>query len=111
MQRLFDAVAQWSSRANGNACTLATAIVFVFAWGVLGPLLHYSDPGQLVVNTMGSIITFLMVFLIQNTQERNTTALQIKTDELIRVGRDANRAVMGIEDLSQQDLDAIKQPK
>ncbi len=52
-----------------------------------------------------------MVFLIQNTQERNTTALQIKTDELIRVARDANRAVMGIEDLSQQGLNAIKQPK
>jgi low affinity Fe/Cu permease len=97
-----------SRRHRNLVLAFAAAPFFVIIWAISGPLFHYSDTWQLVINTVSSIVTFLMVFLIQNTQDRNTAALEIKIDELIRVTSDARRDVVGIEDLSLDDLDAMK---
>ncbi len=108
MQRIFDSVAQWASRVSGTAVAFSLAASFVIAWAMTGPLFHFSDTWQLVINTVSSIVTFLMVFLIQNTQDRNTIALQIKIDELIRVSQRARPELMGLEDLSHEELERIK---
>jgi low affinity Fe/Cu permease len=86
------------------------ATVLVILWAATGPLFHFSDTWQLIVNTLSSIVTFLMVFVIQNTQDRNTQALQIKIDELLRATK-ARTSVIGIEELSQPDLDRLKQQR
>ena len=81
----------------------------VVGWALLGPIFHYSDTWQLVINTGTTIITFLMVFLIQNTQNRDTLALQLKLDELILATKDARNAVASIEDASDEQLDEAKE--
>ncbi|MDB5515208.1 MAG: hypothetical protein JWQ17_1966 [Tardiphaga sp.] len=96
----------WFSRiatetANGSGRLIAAA--FVAGWLITGPLFHFSDTWQLVMNTISSIVTFLMVFLIQNAQNRESLALQLKLDELIRV-TEARNKLMGIEQLSEAEL-------
>jgi low affinity Fe/Cu permease len=81
----------------------------VAAWAVTGPLFHYSDTWQLVINTGTTIVTFLMVFLIQNTQNRDGAALQAKLDELIRASHDARNAYMGIEKLPESKLEVMRE--
>ena len=84
------------------------AVALIFAWAVTGPLFDYSDTWQLIINTSTTIITFLMVFLIQNTQNRDTAAIQLKLDELIRANQNARNMMLCLEDLSEEDLQKMK---
>ena len=77
-------------------------------WGLTGPLFHYSDTWQLVINTGTTIVTFLMVFLMQNTQNRDTAAIQLKLDELIRANENARNAMLTLEDLTEEQLNRMK---
>ena len=100
--------AQWAARECGRAHTFAIAIVVVVVWAVSGPLFGFSDTWQLVINTGTTIVTFLMVFLIQNTQNRDTEALQLKIDELIRVTEQARNRLINLEDLTEEEMDKVK---
>ncbi|MDO7841440.1 low affinity iron permease family protein [Sphingomonas immobilis] len=108
MERLFEAVAQkvasWAGRPPAFVLALATVIV----WGVTGPIFKYSDTWQLVINTGTTIVTFLMVFLIQNAQNRDASAMQAKLDELIRALDGPRDDFVGIEHLTQNELERIK---
>lgn len=92
----------------GRGSTFALACLTVIIWAASGPLFHFSDAWQLVINTGTTIVTFLMVFLLQHAQNRDSTAIQLKLDELIRVNRDARNQLLTLEDLSEAELDQIK---
>jgi low affinity Fe/Cu permease len=104
---LFGEVANWTSQAAGRASTFEMAAVVVITWANSGPIFHYSDTWQLVINTGTTIVTFLMVFLIQNSQNRDSAATQVKLDELIRVSSVQNSFV-GIEHLTDEELADIR---
>jgi low affinity Fe/Cu permease len=104
----FNTAAQWTSRQCGRASTFAVALLVVAVWAVTGPVFNYSDTWQLVINTGTTIITFLMVFLIQNTQNRDSTALHLKLDELIRVSESARNKLLDLEDLTEEELEHLK---
>jgi low affinity Fe/Cu permease len=106
---LFDKVAQRTAKQTGRPATFALAVGVVLVWAVTGPLFGFSDTWQLVINTGTTIVTFLMVFLIQNTQNRDTEALQLKIDELIRVSERARNRLISLEDLTEEELDRVKQ--
>jgi len=96
------------AHATGRPMTFAICVVLVIVWALTGPLFHFSDTWQLVINTGTTIVTFLMVFLIQNTQNRDGAAIQAKLDELIRTGAAQNRYI-GIETLTEEELDELRE--
>jgi low affinity Fe/Cu permease len=100
----FGRLAIATSRVSGRPATFLLAVAVVLVWAVTGPLFGFSDTWQLVINTGTTIVTFLMVFLIQATQNRDTTALQLKLDELIVATRNARNHIAGIEQASDQDM-------
>jgi low affinity Fe/Cu permease len=104
---LFGDIANYTSQAAGRASTFIVAFAVVIVWAVTGPLFGYSDTWQLVINTGTTIVTFLMVFLIQNSQNRDGAAIQVKLDELIRVST-AHNSFVGIEHLTDDELEDIR---
>jgi low affinity Fe/Cu permease len=104
----FSRAAQWAAQQCGRAHTFIAAIVVIIAWAACGPAFHYSDTWQLIINTGTTIITFLMVFLIQNTQNRDTTAIQLKLDELIRANEHARNQMLRLEDLTENQIKHLK---
>ena len=105
----FAKLAKKTSCRAGHPGTFAIATLLILVWAATGPFFGFSDTWQLVVNTTTTIVTFLMVFLIQNSQNRDSEALQIKLDELLRVQRKANNALMDLEDFPEEELENIRE--
>ena len=105
----FRCVAHHIATAVGTPWAFTIAFLSILAWGITGPLFHFSDTWQLVINTATTIITFLMVFIIQNTQNRDTRAIQLKLDELLRAVQGARTRLVALETLSDKELDDLQQ--
>jgi low affinity Fe/Cu permease len=108
-QSLFTRLTKWTAHAAGRPAAFTVAFGIIAIWAALGPTFGYSDTWQLVINTGTTIVTFLMVFLIQSTQNRDGEALQVKLDELIRVVGHARNELLDLEELEEGDLDELKQ--
>jgi low affinity Fe/Cu permease len=107
-RNVFSRFAKWISRTTGHPVSFFLAILVIVAWVATGPFFRFSDTWQLVINTGTTIVTFLMIFLIQNTQNRDSEAMQLKLDELIRAIEGAHNALLDLEELAEEDLDRIK---
>ena len=105
----YPSLAKHAARLAGRPAAFAIALLVLITWLVSGPLFGFSDTWQLVINTGTTIVTFLMVFLIQNTQNRDTEALHIKLDELIRATQGAHNALLDLEELTQEELDDFRE--
>lgn len=103
----FSRLAKTTARVTGRPAAFTIAVGVVFAWLVTGPIFHFSDTWQLVINTSTTIITFLMVFLIQATQNRDAEAVQVKLDELLRSTAGAHNALLDLEQLEERELDQV----
>jgi low affinity Fe/Cu permease len=104
----FAKIAQKLALWTGSPKTFLGAITLIFLWGLSGPIFHFNDTWQLIINTSTTIITFLMVFLIQNTQNRDTDILHLKVDELLRVTKEAQNAMLGLEALDLKELESLR---
>lgn len=104
----FTSFAKWTARAAGQPASFALAVLIILVWAITGPIFHFSDTWQLVINTGTTIVTFLMVFLIQNTQNRDSEAVQVKLDELIRTTKGAHNALLDLEELDERELYRIR---
>ena len=105
----FPRFARSMANASGKPATFVIALLVIIVWAVTGPIFGYSDTWQLVINTGTTIVTFLMVFIIQNTQNRDTQALQLKLDELIRVTKGAHNLMLDLEQLDDEHLERLRQ--
>jgi low affinity Fe/Cu permease len=105
----FGQLARQIARAAGHPITFVIALLVILIWALTGPAFQYSDTWQLVINTGTTIITFLMVFLIQNTQNRDATAMHLKLDELIRAVKGAQNRLVDLEDLTEEELENLRQ--
>jgi low affinity Fe/Cu permease len=104
----FDRFSHKVTRATGSPYAFSLAFLVIVAWGVTGPIFKFSDTWQLVINTGTTIVTFLMVFVIQQSQNKDTIALQLKLNELIAATKGASNRLIDVEDLSDKELDVIK---
>jgi len=106
--RLFTRFAKHAAHFTGTPLAFVLAVLIIVAWACTGPMFQFGNTWQLVINTGTTIITFLMVFLIQNTQNRDSEAVQIKLDELVRSHRPANNALLDLEELEEEELDEMR---
>lgn len=108
-QSAFSRIANWTAHAVGHPLAFVIAALVIIVWALTGPLFGFSDTWQLVINTSTTIVTFLVVFLVQNTQNRDSAAIQVKLDELIRATSGAHNAFLDLEQLSEDDLIRFKE--
>jgi len=108
-KRGFASMAQNTAKLVGSSSAFVAICLITFVWLVTGPIFHWSDTWQLVINTVTNIVSMLMVFIIQNTQNRESSALQLKMDELLRAVRGAQNTFINLEELSEEDLDELKE--
>jgi len=107
-QSWFTCFAKWTAHASGRPAAFFVAVLVILTWAITGPLFHYSDTWQLIINTGTTIVTFLMVFLIQNTQNRDSQAIHVKLDELIRSIDTARNSVLDLDSLSDEELEKLR---
>jgi low affinity Fe/Cu permease len=104
----FTRFAKLTAHVTGRPGTFMLAVTVIVVWAITGPIFHWSDTWQLIVNTGTTIITFLMVFLIQSTQNRDSVAMQVKLDELLRISAGAHNVLMDLEELEEAELERIR---
>ena len=105
---VFNRLSKWTSRATGNPAAFSVSVLVVLTWAATGPIFHYGDTWQLVINSITNIVTFWMVFLIQSTQNRDSEAMQLKLDELIRAVEGAHNSLLDLEQLTEEELDLMR---
>ena len=104
----FTRFAKSTAKATGRPLAFTIAVLVIAVWAITGPLFGFSDTWQLIINTGTTIVTFLMVFLIQNTQNRDSEAIQVKLDELIRLSKGGHNVLLDLEELEEEELDKIR---